>query len=78
MQHLSNNLPAGESLLSIVDLCCQLVTNEALPLPLLMRCLDTLESLTDHDYGTQYIRNALNTKGITEHMPYTMYYVPWK
>ena len=63
LQHLSNNLPVGESLNSIVELCCRLVENETLPLPLLMRCLDTLESLTDHDYGMQYIENCLNTKG---------------
>ena len=63
LQHLSNNLPVGESLNSIVELCCRLMQNEALPLPLLMRCLDTLESLTEHDYGMQYIRNCLNTKG---------------
>ena len=62
-QHLSNQLPAGEIVSGIVDLCFQLLENEKLPLPMLMRCLSTLEPLTEHDYGMQYIKKSLSEKG---------------
>jgi len=62
-QHLSNQLPTGEFVSAIVDFCFQLLVDEKLPLPLLMRCLNTLEPLTEHDYGMQHIKKFLTEKG---------------
>ena len=63
LQHLSNNLPITDQLSNIVEMLFDVLMSETLPLPLIARCLSTLESLTDHDYGMQFLKKFIIEKG---------------
>ena len=63
LQHLSNSLPAYNNLKAIVELLFAILNTEKLPLHIVIRSLNILESLTDHDYGMQIMKEFLAAKG---------------
>ena len=63
LQHLSNSLPSSSNLKVIVELLFSTLNTEKLPLSIVIRTLDILQSLTDHDYGMQIMKEVLSTKG---------------
>lgn len=62
-QHLSNTLPIESTLKSIVEFLFSLISNESLSFHIILRSLNILESLTDHDYGMIIIKRYLSKKG---------------
>ncbi|XP_065669251.1 protein virilizer homolog isoform X3 [Hydra vulgaris] len=63
MGHLSNNMPDEANTKAIVELLFATLNDDKYPIPIVMRSLNILDSLTDHDYGMNIINNYLIKKG---------------
>jgi len=61
--HLSNSLPSVSLLSAVVELLFSLLKNETVSVPAIIRSLNILESLTDHDFGMHVISQYLSEKG---------------
>lgn len=63
LQHLANSLPPSHLLVPIVEMLFNLLRVESLTIPIILRIISIIESLTDHDYGMQIIKKHLVEKG---------------
>ena len=63
MGHLSNNLPDEANTKAIVELLFATLSDDKYPIPIVMRSLNILESLTDHDFGMNILISYLIKKG---------------
>ena len=64
LQHLANSLPPRTLLSPIVEMLFNLLQVDSLAIPIILRVINIIESLTDHDYGMQIIKKHLVDRGL--------------
>lgn len=62
LQHLSNSLPSEKTMTNIVEFLLSLIGTENISIHVVIRSMNVLESLTDHDFGMIILKQLISAK----------------